>query len=61
MELWLDPNGICIVKVFINISSSEFYIMSIISIFEVETNKLTFNQFSNFSIQEIKNTRRNLL
>ena len=53
MELCLDPNGICIVKEFINMSSSEFYIMSIISIFEVETNKLTFNQFGNFGIQEI--------
>ena len=53
MELCLNPNGICIVKEFINMSYSEFYIMSIISIFEVETNKLTFNQFGNFGIQEI--------
>ena len=53
MELCLDPNGICIVKEFINESKSEFYIMSIVSIFEVETNKLTFNQFGNFGIQEI--------
>ena len=27
--------------------------MSIVSIFEVETNKLIFNQFGNFGIQEI--------
>ena len=53
MELCLDPNGICIVKEFINESKSEFYIMSIVSIFEVETNKLTFDQFGNFGIQEI--------
>ena len=53
MELCLDPNGICVVKEFINESVSEFYIMSIISIFEVEINKLTFNQFGNFGIQEI--------
>ncbi len=53
MELCLDPNGICVVKEFINESISEFYIMSIISIFEVEINKLTFNQFGNFGIQEI--------
>ena len=53
MELCLDPNGICVVKEFINESVSEVYVMSIISIFEVETNKLTFNQFGNFGIQEI--------
>ena len=53
MDLCLDPNGICIVKEFINMSCSEIYIMSIISIFEIETNKLTFNQFGNFGIQEI--------
>jgi hypothetical protein len=53
MDLCLEPNAICIVKEFINECQSEFYIMSIVSIFEVETNKLTFNQFGNFGIQEI--------
>ena len=53
MDLSLDPNGICIVKEFINENKSEFYAMSIISIFEVEMNKLTFSQFGNFGIQEI--------
>ena len=39
MELSLNPNGICIVKEFINENKSEFYAMSIISIFEFEREK----------------------
>ena len=53
MELCLDPNGICVVKEFINETKSEFYITSIVSIFEVETHKLSFNQYGNFGVQEI--------
>ena len=52
MELCLDPNGICIVKEFILNIKSNFYIKLIISCFEKETEKLTYNQFGNFVIQE---------
>ena len=55
MELCLDANGICVVKEFINNTKNDVYRMSIISIFEVETNKLTYNQFGNFGIQEVIN------
>ena len=52
IDLCLDANGICIVKEFINKTQNEFYIISIISIFEIDINKLTYNQFGNFGIQE---------
>ena len=55
MELCLDANGICVVKEFINNTKNDVYRMSIISIFEVETNKLTYNQYGNFGIQELIN------
>ena len=52
MDLCLDANGICIVKEFINKTKNPFYILSIVSIFEIDINKLTYNQFGNFGIQE---------
>ena len=52
MDLSLDANGICIVKEFINKTKNPFYILSIVSIFEIDINKLTYNQFGNFGIQE---------
>ena len=52
MDLCLDANGICIVKEFINKTKNPFYIISIVSIFEIDINKLTYNQFGNFGIQE---------
>ena len=52
MDLSLDANGICIVKEFINKTKNPFYILSIVSVFEIDINKLTYNQFGNFGIQE---------
>ena len=53
IELSIDCNGICIVKEFIYNIESDYYIKVVISIFEKETKKLTFNQFGNFIIQEV--------
>ena len=52
MNLSLNPNGICVVKEFIIQAKNPFYILSIVSIFEIDINKLTYNQFGNFAIQE---------
>ena len=52
MDLCLNSNGICVVKEFINKTKNPFYILSIVSIFEIDINKLTYNQFGNFGIQE---------
>lgn len=53
IELCLDSNGICIVKEFICGLENEFYIMAISSIIELEVNKLTYDQYGNFGIQEM--------
>ena len=52
MDLCLNSNGICVVKEFINKTKNPFYILSIVSVFEIDINKLTYNQFGNFGIQE---------
>ena len=51
--LCTDSNGICIVKEFISNLENEFYIMAFVSILELEVNKLTYDQYGNFCIQEI--------
>ena len=53
IDLSLNAHGICVVKEFIDCTESEFYKRSIISIFELEVYKLTFDQFGNFGIQEV--------
>ena len=53
IDLCLNPNGICVVKEFIDTMESEFYIRAVVSIFEIETHRLTFDQFGNFGIQEV--------
>ena len=53
IELCIDSNGICIIKEFIYNMKSDNYIKLVISVFEKETKKLTFNQFGNYIIQEI--------
>lgn len=53
IDLCLDSHGICVVKEFIDNTQSECYIKAIISIFELETNKLTYDQYGNFGIQEV--------
>ena len=53
IDLCLDSNGICIVKEFINGLENEFYIVAVASMLELETNKLTYDQYGNFGIQEI--------
>lgn len=53
IELCVDSNGICIVKEFISNLENEFYIMAIVSILELEANRLTYDQYGNFVIQEI--------
>lgn len=53
IDLCLDSNGICIVKEFISGLENEFYIVAVASILELETNKLTYDQYGNFGIQEI--------
>ena len=53
IDLSLNAHGICVVKEFIDSTESEFYKRSIISIFELEVYKLTFDQFGNFGIQEV--------
>ena len=53
IDLCLNPNGICVVKEFIDTMESEFYIRAIVSMFEIETHRLTFDQFGNFGIQEV--------
>ncbi len=52
MNLSLNPNGICVVKEFIIQTKNPFYILSIVSIFEIDIKKLTYNQFGNFAVQE---------
>ena len=52
IDLCLNAYGICVVKEFIDCTENEFYKRSIISIFELEVYKLTFDQFGNFGIQE---------
>ena len=53
IDLCTDSNGICIVKEFISNLENEFYIMAFVSILELEVNKLTYDQYGNFCIQEI--------
>jgi hypothetical protein len=53
IDLCLNPNGICVVKEFIDTMESEFYMRAIVSMFEIETHRLTFDQFGNFGIQEV--------
>ena len=53
IELCIDPNGICVIKEFIYNMKSDNYIKTVLSIFEKETRKLTFNQFGNYIIQEV--------
>ena len=53
IELCIDPNGICVIKEFIYNMKSDNYIKLVLSIFEKETKKLTFNQFGNYIIQEV--------
>ena len=53
IDLCLNPNGICVVKEYIDTTESDFYMRAIVSIFEIETHKLTFDQFGNFGIQEV--------
>ena len=53
INLCLNAHGICIVKEFINNIKKNFYIKHILYIFELSMNKLTFNQFGNFGIQEV--------
>ena len=53
IELCIDPNGICVTKEFIYNMKSDNYIKLVLSIFEKETKKLTFNQFGNYIIQEV--------
>lgn len=55
-ELCVDPNGICIVKEFISKLENEFYIIAVSSILELEVNKLSYDQYGNFGIQEIIKT-----
>ena len=53
IDLCLDSHGICVVKEFIDNTQSECYIKAVVSIFELETNKLTYDQYGNFGIQEV--------
>ena len=53
IELCIDSNGICVIKEFIYNMKSDNYIKLVLSIFEKETKKLTFNQFGNYIIQEV--------
>ena len=53
IELCIDPNGICVIKEFIYNMKSDNYIKLVLSMFEKETRKLTFNQFGNYVVQEI--------
>ena len=53
LELCIDSNGICVIKEFIYNMKSDHYIKLVLSIFEKETKKLTFNQFGNYIIQEV--------
>ena len=53
IELCIDSNGICIIKEFIYNMKSDNYIKLVLSLFEKETKKLTFNQFGNYIIQEV--------
>ena len=53
IDLCLDSHGICVVKEFIENTQSECYIKAVVSIFELETNKLTYDQYGNFGIQEV--------
>ena len=53
VDLCIDSNGICIVKEFIWGLENEFYIMAVASILELEINKLTYDQYGNFGIQEM--------
>ena len=53
IELCIDPNGICVIKEFIYNMKSDNYIKLVLSVFEKETKKLTFNQFGNYIIQEV--------
>lgn len=55
-ELCVDPNGICIVKEFISRLENEFYIIAVASILELEVNRLTYDQYGNFGIQELIKT-----
>ena len=53
IELCIDPNGICVIKEFIYNMKSDNYIKLVLSMFEKETRKLTFNQFGNYVVQEV--------
>ena len=53
IDLCFDSHGICIVKEFIDNTQTDFYIKAVVSIFELETSKLTYDQYGNFGIQEI--------
>ena len=53
IELCIDSNGVCVVKEFLYNIESDNYLKAVISTFEKETSKLTFNQFGNFIIQEV--------
>jgi hypothetical protein len=53
LDLCIDSNGICVIKEFIYNMKSDYYIKLVLSIFEKETKKLTFNQFGNYIIQEV--------
>ena len=53
IELCINSNGICVIKEFIYNMKSDNYIKLVISLFEKETKKLTFNQFGNYIIQEV--------
>ena len=53
IDLCFDSHGICIVKEFIDNTQADFYIKAVVSIFELETSKLTYDQYGNFGIQEI--------
>ena len=52
ISLSLDSHGICIVKEFIDSTENICYLKAVVSIFELEITKLTYDQYGNFGIQE---------
>lgn len=52
IDLCVTQNGICVVKAFIQNNTSDSIIKAIITIFELETAKLTEDQYGNFGIQD---------
>lgn len=52
IDLCITQNGICVVKAFIQNNTTDSIIKAIITIFELETAKLTEDQYGNFGIQD---------